>query len=374
MNISLDFSNLHDFQKDFLKCDDEFILFSGGSGIGKSKVGTLKLILNSLRYKNYQSFYASSTWSATETIFLPMLLKSLEAIPTDCWHHDKGKQWIEFKNGSIIRYRNLDDPSKYRSTNLDMVMIEEATNLRNIADHHDEFLRGIRNKKGPQQIIYITNPGLKTHWLYKYFYEEKKGTAWSIPARVGTHNEDSYFKRFAMMSESKRKSLELGEWGVMDGMAYTNIIVDTFDDIEQDIKWSISYDCGFSPDPQVYLLIGTINNKVYVRKDISLINVPTSRHNQWLDSWCRDYNIVSATGESGPGSGDTRSMLYENYKLHYTLPNKHRTVGWLKLADLIDQGNLIIHPECTDTLNSLESLSWISGTRGVDVEGPSDHW
>src|SRR5690606_32701043 len=124
----------------------------------------------------------------------------------------------------------------------------------------------------------------------------------------------------------------------------------------------------------VYLLIGTINNKVYVRKDISLINVPTSRHNQWLDSWCRDYNIVSATGESGPGSGDTRSMLYENYKLHYTLPNKHRTVGWLKLADLIDQGNLIIHPECTDTLNSLESLSWISGTRGVDVEGPSDHW
>src|SRR5690242_13597224 len=111
MTIELDLSHLHPFQLEFVQCTKPYQLFSGGAGIGKSEAAIIKMLAYVCQHRGAHVLYASSTWSTTINIFLPLLERSIALFPSWLCTHDKGKHRFRFWNGSIIYYRNLANPA-----------------------------------------------------------------------------------------------------------------------------------------------------------------------------------------------------------------------------------------------------------------------
>jgi hypothetical protein len=376
VTLTLDLSHLHDFQRDFLTRTEPYQLFSGGAGIGKSEVGVIKMIAYACNHPKSRVLYASSTWGTTKTVFLPLLIRALERFPQWMWQHEKGLNQFQLWNGSIIYYRNLANPASLRSLNLDMVLLEEATLIPHIEEVFAECERGLRNKKGPPQLIFITNPGLKSHFLHGFFFEKPAPDKWgvSLPARAGSaHQPDDYMRRLEALPASFRESLLEGKWGVREGAAFPTIDIRALPDTEeQSLRWALTFDYGFSPDPMVYLLCGLTKGRLYVKKELVLYSHPTWEHPKFLKPWFDDHNIIAYTGETATGAGETNSMIRKEFHIGHRITNKDRTWGWNRLSDMALAGILVIHPDCIETIKSLQSLTWIAGGKGIDVEGDYD--
>lgn len=376
MTLTLDLSHLHPFQRDFLARTEPYQLFSGGAGIGKSEVGVIKLLTYACEHAGSRSLYASSTWDTTKNIFLPILERRLEALPQWMWEHHKGKKRIDLWNGSIIYYRNLANPSSLRSLEVGLVLLEEGTKIPNIETVFAECERALRAKSGPAQFIFITNPDLKSHFLYRFFYDQPSPDKWavSLGARIGAaHQPPEYMKRLEALPASFRESLLEGRWGVKEGAAFPDLQVRRLSAAEQQsLRWCITFDYGFSPDPMVYLLCGIGKGRLYVKRELVLYSTPTYRHPDHLRPWFDEHSITAYTGETATGAGETNVMMKENFHIMHRRTNKDRPWGWRKLSDLALSGALVISPECPETLRSLGSQVWIQGTKNVDCEGTYD--
>jgi phage terminase large subunit len=81
-------------------------------------------------------------------------------------------KWI-YKNGSFVNFRGLDDPTKAKSTNYAMVVMEEAEEFT-----RDDFQRLNERVRAtgpwPHRIILVLNPVDEDHWIYKEFVDNAK--------------------------------------------------------------------------------------------------------------------------------------------------------------------------------------------------------
>jgi hypothetical protein len=368
VNITLDLSHLHPFQVEFLECRSEYQGFFGGAGIGKSEAAAIKLVIHAISYPGSKGFYGSATWLSMTGIFLRVLRRILGQLPSWMWVEEKGIRQFTFWNGSEILYRNLANPENTKSLNLDIAVIEEGTEVTNIEDVFFAMERGLRNQHGPQQLIVVSNPGLKSHFLYDFFFNKPAANKWAVshPARLGVHQSDEYLRRLASMPKSRRLSLEGGEWGVREGAAFPFIDIREvpFADLQQ---WFISFDYGFSPDPMVYLLIGVNGKRMHIARELTLFSMPTPRHAALLQPWFDEVNITAYTGELATGAGEVRSMFNENFKIIHRQTDKRRDKGAVLLTDMAAESDLSVDPSCTDTIASLQSLIWVKGSKHSDV-------
>ena len=79
---------------------------------------------------------------------------------------------INFKNGSKIIFRGLDDPAKLKSiVNVSLIWIEEAAEISYNA--FKELIGRLRHPKLNLHMILTLNPVAKSNWVYKHFFESK---------------------------------------------------------------------------------------------------------------------------------------------------------------------------------------------------------
>lgn len=130
--------------------------------------------------------------------------------------------------GSRILLRNLDDPSKYASTEFAAICVEELT--KNPKDTFDDLRFRLRFPGIPDpKFVGATNPGGIGHgWVKKYWVDhdieedQEKDLFKFVQAKVtdNSYIASAYIKQLESLPESKRKAFLDGSWDVFEGQVF----------------------------------------------------------------------------------------------------------------------------------------------------------
>lgn len=131
--------------------------------------------------------------------------------------------------GGIIALRNLDDPSKYASSEFAAVAIDELTkNRRDVFDQMRSIVRwpGISDTR----ILAATNPGgpghdfVKRYWIdHDFPPEEKERDEFAFVqafAKDNPHLSEEYVRSLEGLPERLRKAYLEGSWDVYEGQFF----------------------------------------------------------------------------------------------------------------------------------------------------------
>lgn len=376
----------HRFQIDFLRTQKPYQLFAGGSGVGKTTAAAMKLLIYAFEHPRCECLVGASTWETTKKIAVVALLKILDEIGTQNYYYEVGKNVIRLANGSIIHVKNLADSGKLKGFNLDFIWIDEGTEVKNPEHTFEQLNNRLRSDftEYPKQLVITTNPGLRTHYLYKFFYEQfSEETKWrvSIPAYESKHLTKEYLDRLRSLSAHGRKLLYDAEWGDNEGQVYNLVDDDHIRAVEEryGMKYYLSFDYGYDPDPMVFLLVGLWKGRVSILDEMhftrTLLN---STLRQKLRSFVGSRVIAGFTGDlSFP------AMIYwvkREFNFRFIHTSKRRYEGWIRIADFLekkfeDNGErlLTINRKCTETVKSLQSMIFLPS--GMDAESATgwDH-
>ncbi len=133
--------------------------------------------------------------------------------------------------GGVLLLRNLDDPSKYMSTEFALVAIDELTMNEEVVFSN---LRARIRWPGLAKTKFIagSNPGNKGHewvrrrWINRDFpQEEQEQNEFAyVPATVddNPHIDPAYLLSLESLPEKMRKALREGSWDIFEGQFFTD--------------------------------------------------------------------------------------------------------------------------------------------------------
>lgn len=147
-------------------------------------------------------------------------------------HAQHGRCYIlaDEYGGGIIKFRNLDDPSKYQSAEFAAIGVDELTkNTREVFDD----LRNRLRWPGISDIRFLgaTNPGgvghawVKKLWLDRQFDDNESEPDEFVYIRAlatdNPHIDKSYLKQLESLPPDKRKAFLEGDWDIFKGQYFT---------------------------------------------------------------------------------------------------------------------------------------------------------
>ena len=220
--------------KQLLECRDDEVLLEGPVGTGKSYGLLWKGHLAAMKYPGARLLLArktqtSLTASAIATFENKILNLAEWGVSFFGGSRTKPPAYI-YPNGSMIVVGGFDKASKIMSTEYDLAMIPEATELT--LNDWEALTTRMRNGKMPyQQIIADCNPDVPTHWLNvrcnegrtRRLYSRHKDNPYLWDAEAGTWTERGYayvVKKLGNLTGVRRKRLLDGIWAAAEGQVY----------------------------------------------------------------------------------------------------------------------------------------------------------
>lgn len=203
-------------------CHNLGILYDGPAGTGKTRAALEKLDLACRKHDGMRAAIVRKTrHSLTESALVTYENKVLhperdEAILSG--PSRAHRQAYQYPNGSTIVLAGMDKPERIMSTEFDMILVVEATELSE--DEGEKLTTRLRNGVVPyQQIIYECNPGAPTHWL-------KKSADAGKLTRIMSRHEDNpsvtpeYLSILDNLSGHRLLRLRKGIWAAAEGVVY----------------------------------------------------------------------------------------------------------------------------------------------------------
>lgn len=209
------------------------ILIEGPAGTGKSRAALEKANWLCEEYPGIRVLLARQTRaSLTESALVTWENKVLWLGHPALSGSDASRSTrhsYTYPNGSVVVPGSLETPERLYSTEWDVVIVDEATEIS--LDAWEKFGRGMRSHKMPyQQQIAVCNPAAPGHWL-----NQRANTG--LMVRLKSKHTDNpsctpeYLKTLASMTGHRRARLYEGRWVAGEGTVYPE-----FDDARHVIK------------------------------------------------------------------------------------------------------------------------------------------
>lgn len=298
-------------------------------------------------------------------------------------HKSYGRCFIlkpEYGSG-VIAFRNLDDPSKYKSAEFAMIAVDE------LSQNKKEIFNFLRTRKRWPRIrrtkfIAATNPGgighnwIKKMWMLRQFepYEKEANQFYFVKATAydNPHLEESYFNSLSGLPYKMREAYLNGNWDVFEGQFFTewreNKHVKVLD-VPADSRFIISLDYGFAKPSAVLFWAIFPNGFCYCFDEIYIVGESYDGITELIRTKILKYGIRVENILADPAIfGDRQHHRYaisgesggEYIQAKLTLPviaaDNRRIVGWNRMRIFLESGMCAWHPRCENCIRTIPTL------------------
>lgn len=217
-------------QKRFLEDTHRFIAFGGARGGGKSWAVRVKAVLLALRYPGIKIMIVRKTYPELRANHITPLK---ELVGKTAVFKETAKEFL-FKNGSVIKLgycRNIKDLDRYQGTEVDVLFLDEATQLTE--EQYDRFKACVRGVNDYPKRVYLTcNPGGVGHAFVKRLFIDRAYKSGENPDDYVFYkslvtdnaalmeNDPDYIKRLEALPPKLRRAWLDGDWDIFDGQFF----------------------------------------------------------------------------------------------------------------------------------------------------------
>lgn len=257
----------------------------------------------------------------------------------------------EYGSG-VIMFRNLDDPSKYASSEFAMAAVDELSKNR---EEVFSQLRSIIRWPGIEDTKFIagTNPGgvghdwVRRKWIDRDGENESEQHLFHFVQAKAYDNPnvtDSYIKQLENLPEALRMAYLEGSWDAFEGQFFTEFreSIHVKEHTEPPGHWKryLSIDYGrkasfvalwFAVDPDTgHVYLYKEYQKEDTDADINFSNVSLMNANEQLEYIILDSACFATTRNASfnKGLGDTIADIAWKYGLEAVPSPKDRLAGW----------------------------------------------
>lgn len=349
----------------------------GGSSSGKSYAIAQRVVLDTLKGRN--------------TL---VIRKTSNSLKSSCFNEIIGKiynfnlmQYFKVSIGDFvitctlnnkqIIFKGLDDPEKIKSIIpisgvITDIWIEEATQVS-----YDDFqllktrLRG--ETKFIKRITLSFNPIIKTHWIYKQFFEgfwqdDKQFVQNDTLSILKTTYKDNSFltqddiQRLEAETDPYYRNVYLmGNWGVLAGAVFNNYEVKDFDpDSFANYRFGLDWGFGISEFACVKLALDLPRREIYICEEIYQKGLTNDKA----------IPLVKALAGSGVvwcDSAEPKSITEFRSKGINARAVKKGAGSIEQGINFIKRFKVYIHPRCVNTLAEFNAYRYKEDRKTGDV-------
>lgn len=370
--------------KDFWNTRCRYRVCKGSRGSKKSKTAALNRIYRILKYpqSNYlcvrrygstirNSIYADTLW-AIDKLQVGMFFRSTTA-PMEITYIPTGQK---------ILFRGLDDGLKITSITvahgvLNFVDIEEAYEVSETDFEKLEMsVRGEVPEGYFKQITLLFNPWSALSWLKPRFFDVTdplvftKTTTWECNEWL----DESDRQIFLSMKQNNPRRYRIegeGEWGIAEGLIYTNVVCEEFDVNEiraiPGIKSAFNLDFGFT-DPNAFVceMVDNTAMRIYI-------------FDEWYQTGVTNKIIAEQIKKMGYGgqkiicdSAEPKSIAELQDEGIKAEPSRKGRDSVNHGIQLIQNYQIVVHPKCTEFYKEISNYCWSKDKNGKPTDKP-DH-
>lgn len=243
------------------RCLDDEVLVDGVAGAGKTRNLLERALYEACRYPGSRILLVRKTReSMSESVLVTFEDEVLpDPHPARLVGGDRARRKIyRLQNGSELIVGGMDKASKIMSTDYDMIIVFEATELTE--DDFESLTTRLRRGAMPfRQIVADCNPAAPSHWLKRRadsgrmtriaarhtdnpVYWDEEADDWTAMGR-------EYMARLGHLTGHRRDRLLKGLWAAAEGLVYPefDVNVHVIDRFEIPPEWGrfITVDFGF---------------------------------------------------------------------------------------------------------------------------------
>lgn len=284
--------------------------------------------------------------------------------------------------GGVICFRNLDNPSKYLSSEFAAIAIDELTlNNQDVFDFLRMRLRwvGIEDPK----LIAGTNPGGKGHmWVKNLFIDRNIPPEMQdfadriafVQARVedNPHLPKSYIQAMDTLPDKLRKAYREGDWNIFDGQVFTEFRTNehVIEPFEIPSTWvrGRSMDWGYSKPYAIYAYAVDYDGNVYVTNEwygCKTGTVDTGTQETAREVAQKIKHISSYYGIADPAiwqknghDGISIGEIFASEGIQWDKGDNDRLAGKMQVHIRLKERKLFIFSNCYHLIRTLPALTY----------------
>lgn len=388
-------------QQEFLNIPHKFpldvALYQGGYGSGKTFSGSLLGIILCMNYPGIRGLVGAQTYTLVRDTTFRQYLEHLDNMGFRAGaHYDikSSEDKIQFRNGSEILFRHLQEPNKLKSLNLGFIEIEEMSDIP-----ESTFLMllsrlrqaNIWGSEFQYRLFGHTNPEMHKGWIYKYFVEQKPDNYRLIyaPSTQNIYLPEHYVEDLKKVYDEQYYRINvLGEFGdYTSGLIVKNFTNDNIRELHYQPDLALHLTWDFNVDPMSCICAHKTGDKVFYFDEFILENTSTQRT---IEEVIKRY--PAHKGDiiiNGDASGDNRSTQSErsNYVIirnalqrhypdkqikfhlrHFNPRIKNRIAAFnAMICNHNGERKILIDKRCKWLLYNIYNLKYKVGTDEVDV-------
>ena len=390
------------------------LLIEGSAGSGKTIFACIKVIKYGLENPNASIYVYRKTLPSLKRTSWKEIRTILDKYGIPYEENKSEGKIILTQTGSTLYFGALDESSKVRSINADMIYIEQAEELGDTEFYTELMLRlgrGEASKRegGYSQMLIVVQPESEEHWIYKRYHEYHDATTEfenekrdaialnpknpqyrtydeilaDIQARRKTahfhYSENLKLPKFQRdyYDNLKNEDYELwlrysaGQWGKLTDVIYPNydtvVVRDNFD------FYTFGADFGFN-NPSCFLLGAFYDNECYVLDEVYKAKLLNREFIEDCKSMLFKHKLLPKHLNTGYGDAAEPDRIEEFVQNEFPMEKGIKDVR-AKITTT-KQTKLHIHPRCVNTIREIKGYKYRKNKDGLTLDEPvkvNDH-
>lgn len=345
----------------------------GGRGSKKSTTTALWIIYNMMKYPLANTLIIRRVFNThKDSTYTQLKWASNTLGVSHLWKFSKSPLEATYlPTGQKILFRGLDDPMSITSITVEhghlcWCWFEEAFQIMNEDDFNkvDMSIRGELPLGYFKQIILSFNPWSEKHWLKKRFFDVVDDDILAITTNY-TCNEflgedDKKLFEKMKLSNPRRYNIEgLGNWGIAEGLVYSNFEELEFDIEEikkrRNIKSAFGLDFGYTNDETAFIasLVDLDNNEIYIFDE----HYQKAMSNKDIANMIKykGYSKEKIVGDSSEPKSIDDIKRQGIYRIKGAKKGKDSILNGIQF---IQDFKIYVHPKCENTIVELSNYVW----------------